>query len=102
MVLFIGPEHIIEALKTANINYVILAVVIQFIILALWNTRWSLICKSLDIPHNMLSLFAMTIVGLAINDLTPSGRSGGEPVRAYILSKKSSESFKKTFCNSNG
>lgn len=97
MVLFIGPEHIIEALKTANINYVILAVVIQFIILALWNTRWSLICKSLNIPHNVLSLFAMTIVGLAINDLTPSGRSGGEPVRAYILSKKSSESFKKTF-----
>lgn len=97
MVIVVGPEHIFEALKTANINYVILAVMVQFMILALWNTRWSLICKSLDIPHNTFSLFAMTIVGLAINDLTPSGRSGGEPVRAYILSKKSSESFKKTF-----
>ena len=39
----------------------------------------------------------MTIIGLAINDLTPSGRSGGEPVRAYLLSKSSNESFKTTF-----
>ena len=97
MIVFVGPDQIITALQTANINYVILAVVIQFVILGLWNTRWSVICKSLDIPHSQLSLFAMNIVGLAINDLTPSGRSGGEPVRAYLLSKSSSESFKRTF-----
>lgn len=97
MVMFIGPDQILTALKTANMNYVILAIIVQFIILWLWNTRWSVICKSLDIPHKQLSLFAMTIVGLAINDLTPSGRSGGEPVRAYLLSRSSSEDFKKTF-----
>ena len=97
MIMIIGPDQIINALKTANINYVILAIIIQFIIIWLWNTRWSIICKSLDIPHKQLPLFAMTIVGLAINDLTPSGRSGGEPVRAYLLSKSSSVEFKKTF-----
>ena len=99
MVLIIGPDQIISALKTANIYYVILAVIVQFIILILWNTRWSIICKSLDIPHGQVSLFAMTIIGLAINDLTPSGRSGGEPVRAYILSKQSNEDFKTTFAS---
>ncbi|MBE6485881.1 MAG: UPF0104 family protein [Methanosphaera stadtmanae] len=97
MVMFVGPGQIFNALKTANINYVILAIAIQFVIIWLWNTRWSIICNSLDIPHHQLSLFAMTIVGLAINDLTPSGRSGGEPVRAYLLSKNSSAEFKKTF-----
>ncbi len=97
MVLFIGPDQILTSLKTANINYVILAIIIQFIIIWLWNTRWSIICNSLDIPHKQLPLFAMTIVGLAINDLTPSGRSGGEPVRAYLLSKTSSTEFKQTF-----
>ena len=99
MVIFIGPDQIISALQTANINFVILAIVIEFIIIALWNTRWSLICKSLHIPHQQLSLFAMTIVGLAINDLTPSGRSGGEPVRAYLLSRSSNEHFKTTFAS---
>lgn len=97
MVMIVGPDQIFNALKTANIYYVILAIIIQFVIIWLWNTRWSIICDSLDIPHNKLPLFAMTIVGLAINDLTPSGRSGGEPVRAYLLSKSSSEDFKKTF-----
>ena len=97
MVIFVGPQQIIGALQTAAINYVILAIIVQFIILWLWNTRWSVICRALDIPHNQLSLFAMTIVGLAINDLTPSGRSGGEPVRAYLLSKRSSVEFKRTF-----
>lgn len=97
MIMFVGPGQIFEALKTANIYYVILAIIIQFVIIWLWNIRWSIICDSLDIPHNKLSLFAMTIVGLAINDLTPSGRSGGEPVRAYLLSKSSSADFKTTF-----
>ena len=97
MIYIVGPEQIIEALKTADIRYVLLAVIVQFIIIGLWNTRWSLICKSLDIPHTKMSLFTMTIVGLAVNNLTPSGRSGGEPVRAYILSKKSGRPFKTTF-----
>jgi len=96
-IMFIGPEQIMAALQTADLKYILLAIIIQFIILGLWNTRWSIICKSLNIPHRQLPLFAMTIIGLAINDLTPSGRSGGEPVRAYLLSKSSNESFKTTF-----
>ncbi|WP_323736984.1 UPF0104 family protein [Methanosphaera sp. ISO3-F5] len=99
MIMFIGPDQILSALQTANMNYVLLAIVVQIIILALWNTRWSIICKSLNIPHKQLPLFAMTIIGLAINDLTPSGRSGGEPVRAYLLSKSSNEDFKRTFAS---
>lgn len=97
MIIFIGPDQIIAALANANRNYVILAIVIEFIIIGLWTVRWSIICKSLDISHKQLPLFAMTIVGLAINDLTPSGRSGGEPVRAYLLSKSSNENFERTF-----
>lgn len=97
MVFYIGPDTIISALQTANIYYVLLAIVIQFSILLIWNTRWSIICNSLDIPHGQLSLFAMTIIGLAVNDLTPSGRSGGEPVRAYLLTRNSSVPFKSTF-----
>ncbi len=29
----------------------------------------------------------MLMVGLAVNNITPSARGGGEPVRAYMLSK---------------
>jgi uncharacterized protein (TIRG00374 family) len=97
MIIFVGPDQIFSALETANIYYVLFAILVQFAILGLWNLRWSIICKALDIPHNKLSLFGMTIIGNAINDLTPSGRSGGEPIRAYLLTKSSSVEFKKTF-----
>lgn len=99
LVMIIGPDQIVTALQTANIYYVLLAVAVQFIILILWNTRWGIICNSLDIPFKPVSLFAMTIIGLALNNLTPSGRSGGEPVRAYILSKNSDVDFKRTFAS---
>lgn len=97
MIAYIGPEQIFDSIKEANIYYVLLAILLQFIIMFLWNYRWSIISTELNIKHNILQLFAILIVGLAINDLTPSGRSGGEPVRAYILSRTSGASFKQTF-----
>lgn len=97
MIIFIGPGEIISALKQANMNYVILAIIIQFITMGLWNLRWSIISTGLSIPHKKTTLFAMLLVGLAVNNLTPSGRGGGEPIRAYLLSKNTNTSFKKTF-----
>jgi uncharacterized protein (TIRG00374 family) len=39
----------------------------------------------------------MLLVGLAVNNITPSGRGGGEPVRAYLLSKYSQSPFENAF-----
>lgn len=96
MVFFIGPGQIIEALAKANIYYVLLAVGLQVVILVIWNTRWSIISGALKIPHTKLQMFPMLLLGLAINNLTPSGRGGGEPVRAYLLTKSSGVSFEET------
>ncbi len=97
MIIFIGPGEILEALEQANINYVILAIVIQLVVMFLWTLRWNIISKSLDIPCKMFPMFAMLTLGLTINNLTPSGRTGGEPVRAYLLGKSSNVDFRRTF-----
>lgn len=99
MIFFIGPGEIMTALKQANIYYVLLAVILQFIIMGLWDIKWSVLLTGLDIPHKKLPLFAMLLVGLAVNNLTPSGRGGGEPVRAYLVSKSSGVGFRKTFAS---
>ena len=39
----------------------------------------------------------MILVGLAVNNITPSGRGGGEPVRAYILAKEDNYPMQETF-----
>ncbi|NYB51798.1 MAG: UPF0104 family protein [Methanobacteriaceae archaeon] len=89
MVLFIGPHKIENAIKLANPWYLALAVLIQLAIYGMWTERWALTTSSLGISVKRRHLLPMLMVGLAINNLTPSGRGGGEPVRAYILGKYS-------------
>lgn len=97
MVYFVGPGEILLALKEADLYYVLLAIIIQFVVLFLLTACWAVVVSSLDIKYKKIPLFAMELLGLAVNNLTPSGRAGGEPVRAYLLSKSSGEPFKKTF-----
>ena len=39
----------------------------------------------------------MMLVGLAVNNITPSGRGGGEHVRAYLLSREKNYPMEETF-----
>jgi len=97
MVLFIGPEKIESAIQQSNPWYLALAVIIQLAIYGLWTERWLITTSSLDISIKRRHLLPMLLVGLAINNITPSGRGGGEPVRAYILSKYSKSPFENAF-----
>lgn len=89
MVLFIGPANIESAIAMANPWYLTLAVIIQLVIYGVWIERWAVTTSSVGISVKRRHLLPMLLVGLAINNLTPSGRGGGEPVRAYILGKYS-------------
>lgn len=97
MILYIGPGKIESALEMADLWYVILAILIQFAVYGLLTYRWSITTNSVGISVRKLHLFPMLMVGLAINNLTPSARGGGEPVRAYILSKYSRSPLENSF-----
>ena len=97
MLYFIGIDEVVEALKLANINYIIMAILIQFAIFFLYTLRWKVLNDLADIKTSIGKTLPILLVGLAINNLTPSGRGGGEPVRAYILSKESGYPFEETF-----
>ncbi len=99
MILFIGVDDVLTALTQANKTYVTLAIIVQLTVMCLWDVKWSVLIEGLDIRQSRLSLFAMLLVGLAINNLTPSGRGGGEPVRAYLLSRASGSEFRETFAS---
>ncbi|QUH22767.1 UPF0104 family protein [Methanobacterium alkalithermotolerans] len=97
MILFIGPGNIESAIKMANSSYIAFAVLIQFVIYGLWTWRWSININAVHIPIKKIHVFPMVMVGMAVNNITPSARGGGEPVRGYILSKYSGSSFEKSF-----
>ncbi|MGL6298248.1 MAG: UPF0104 family protein [Methanobacteriaceae archaeon] len=90
---FIGVDQIWESLKVANLIFIGLAIVVQVIVYFLFNLRWKIINNTLDIDMGFFKLLPMLMVGLAVNNITPSGRGGGEPVRAYLLSKSAEEPF---------
>ena len=97
MIFIIGPGQIENALKKANPFYIILALLMQFIIFGLWTLRWSITTHSVGINVKKRHLFPMLMVGMAVNNITPSARGGGEPLRAYVLAKYSQSSMESSF-----
>ena len=97
MLYFIGIDEVIEALKIANFWYILLAILVQILTYYLLALRWNIINKIANINASIKNILPMILVGLSINNITPSGRSGGEPVRAYILSKDTKKPYEETF-----
>lgn len=97
MLYFVGIDQVISALKVANLQLIGLAIVIQIVTYYLYTLRWQIINNMAEINASIKTLLPMTLVGLAINNITPSGRGGGEPVRAYLLAKKENYPMQETF-----
>lgn len=97
MLYFIGIDEVLSALAMSNLYLVLLAILVQLFTFYLYALRWHIINGSAGINKGVKELLPMVMVGLAINNITPSGRGGGEPVRAYLLSKNSDYHFKDTF-----
>lgn len=97
MLYFIGIDEVIEALKLSNLWFVLLAVILQVFTYYLYTLRWHIINKTADMSLGIKKLLPMVLVSLAVNNMTPSGRGGGEPVRAYILAKEGKYPFEDTF-----
>ena len=99
MLYFVGIDQVIDALKMANLYIVALAIATQIFTYFLYTLRWEILVKLADMKDvSIWKLLPMVLVGLAINNITPSGRGGGEPVRAYLLSKDNKDyHFDETF-----
>ena len=97
MLWFVGIEQVIGALKIANASIIALAIGVQVLTYFLYTLRWQILSRVADMDVSIKSLLPMVLVGLAVNNITPSGRGGGEPVRAYLLSKQKGYLMEETF-----
>ena len=97
MLYFVGIDQVIAALEVAKLEYIGIAVAMQVFTYYLYTLRWKILNNLVDINVGIKKLLPMVLVGLAINNVTPSGRGGGEPVRAYILSREEDYPMEETF-----
>ena len=99
MLYYIGIDDVIKALEQSNLWLVLLAFLIQIFTYFLYTWRWHIINKTANMSLGIKRLFPMVLVSLAVNNITPSGRGGGEPVRAYLLAKEGGYKFEDTFAS---
>ncbi len=92
----IGLQDILDVLSRANTEIIVVALLLEILIIALWTERWSLILKVIDKSPGLKTLFVMMFTSLFGNNITP-GAAGGEPMRAYLLSKFENISFDLAF-----
>lgn len=97
MLYFVGIDQVIGALKIANMGIIALAIGVQVATYFLYTLRWQILSRIADMDVSIRSLLPMVLVGLAVNNITPSGRGGGEPVRAYLLAKEKDYLMEETF-----
>lgn len=84
----IGLEKILYQLARLNLIFYSLSIGCIFSIILLWTLRWRLFVLKHNSKIPFFGLFKNLLVGLAINNLTPVARLGGEPIRAYLLKKE--------------
>ena len=94
---FVGIDEVINALKVANLYLIALAIATQVFTYFLYTLRWKILNDIADLNSSIFKLLPITLVGLAVNNITPSGRGGGEPVRAYIFAREEDYPMEETF-----
>lgn len=92
----VGLQDILDVLSKSNLEIILIALLLEILLIGLWTERWSLILKVVDKSPGFNTLFVMMFTSLFGNNITP-GAAGGEPMRAYLLSKFEGISFDLAF-----
>ena len=79
-------DRVLAMLQSIPIEYLILLFLVQLSTMLLAALKWRVILKHSNV--SMRNLVPTVFTGFLINNITPVGLAGGEPVKAYILSKK--------------
>jgi uncharacterized protein (TIRG00374 family) len=61
---------------------------VSFSIMCLFAIRWKFVLKTLGYNIPFIEVFSFRVIEYGISYLTPSGKAGGEPVRAALLTRK--------------
>lgn len=84
----IGFDKLLNQLLKVYLPYFLVAIVVLVLFFLIWALRWWLFVRKADPSVPYFDILKCHVVGLAVNNLTPVAKLGGEPVKAYILNRK--------------
>lgn len=92
---YVGFDETVGVMLRIQPAYFLLLLALQLFTMCLSAVKWRLILRHVKVSFK--NLLAATFVGYFINNITPIGLAGGEPVKAYLLSKKERIAPEKAF-----
>lgn len=95
----VGLTQLWDTIRVANINYILLSIVISPILIFISSWKWQIILRAQNIRISLLQLFWLYVVGYFFNTVLPTN-VGGDVIRAYALGKstgKNAEAFSSVF-----
>lgn len=87
IVWILNPQAVLDQLSRINLTYLVAAIAIQFLALTVMAQRWRVFIHATGENTKLNRVLLITAAGTAMNNMTPSARIGGEPLRAYLLKK---------------
>jgi hypothetical protein len=78
---------IYNAIISADLKLVLLAVGIYFFEVLFWADRWRVALMAAGYTISFPRLYLIAHSGMFFNNITPISKSGGEPFRAYFIKK---------------
>ncbi|MFA6073278.1 MAG: lysylphosphatidylglycerol synthase transmembrane domain-containing protein [Candidatus Woesearchaeota archaeon] len=89
-------KEVIRSFQNVTLELIIYYILIQLAMMLILTWRWKMILKSQGITHvSMYKLNKYRLVGQGVSFLTPSGKLGGEPIRAGLVSSRENIEFDK-------
>jgi uncharacterized protein (TIRG00374 family) len=82
----VGFRNILEAMRSASRRSIAASAALFLAVFVLWALRWQQIMKP-EQPRGLPYIFPILMAGIFGNVVTPGARVGGEPLRAYYMSK---------------
>jgi hypothetical protein len=88
VVMVVGPEEFIQRLTSVQPEFLFVAFLTEVFAVLLLALRWKWFVDASGHETRFKDIALISIVGQALNSITPAARMGGEPVRAYLLKKR--------------
>ncbi len=80
-----GFDDVIGLILKIKFRYILILLLVQFTIMILSALKWRIILRNMRV--SMKNILHATFLGYLVNNITPIGMAGGEPVRAYAIYK---------------
>ncbi|MBN2053039.1 flippase-like domain-containing protein [Candidatus Woesearchaeota archaeon] len=91
-------KEVLSTFSNITPRLLIAYLAVSFTIMFLFAVRWNYVMKSLGLKLTLWESFSFRLIDYGLTYITPSGKAGGEPIRAALLTRKGI-SFKEGLAN---